>query len=129
MQCAREIEVDHRDEEQLLGVGETQVRALRSARREPILAVACYARLLLAAGRRYGPYAARADLPLPKWRRDTPTCCDRYVRTCGQMHSRRSKEISPTRMKSDASSDEAMYGGAPMRCQGFLPALLLTWLP
>lgn len=66
------IEVNHRDEKQLLGVGEAQVRTPRSARREPVFAVACYAKLLLAAAGRYGPDATQANLPLPKWRRNLP---------------------------------------------------------
>jgi hypothetical protein len=68
------IEVDHRDEKQLVGVGEAQVRAPDSARREPIFAVACYAKLLLAAAQLYGPAATQANLPLPKWRRNRPDC-------------------------------------------------------
>jgi hypothetical protein len=68
------IEVDHRDEKQLVGVGEAQVRAPYSARREPVFAVACYAKLLLAGTQRYGPDATQADLPLPKWRRNRPDC-------------------------------------------------------
>jgi hypothetical protein len=66
------IEVDHRDEKQLLGVGEARVRAPDAARREPIFAVACYAKLLLAAAQLYGPDATQANLPLPKWRRNRP---------------------------------------------------------
>jgi len=66
------IEVDHRDEKQLVGVGQAQVRSPDSARREPIFAVACYAKLLLAAAQRYGPAATQANLPLPKWRRNRP---------------------------------------------------------
>ena len=68
------IEVDHRDEKQLIGVGQAQVRAPDSARREPIFAVACYAKLLLAAAQLYGPSATQANLPLPKWRRNRPDC-------------------------------------------------------
>jgi hypothetical protein len=68
------IEVDHRDEKQLVGVGEAQVRSPYSARREPIFAVSCYAKLLLAGAQRYGPDATQADLPLPKWRRHKPEC-------------------------------------------------------
>jgi hypothetical protein len=64
------IEVDHRDEKQLVGVGEAQVRVPNSARREPIFAVACYSKLLLAAAQQYGPNATRENLPLPKWRRN-----------------------------------------------------------
>jgi hypothetical protein len=68
------IEVDHRDEKQLVGVGEAQVRSPYSARREPIFAVACYSKLLLAGAQRYGPDATQANLPLPKWRRNKPDC-------------------------------------------------------
>ena len=68
------IEVDHRDEKQLIGVGQAQVRAPDSARRQPIFAVACYAKLLLAAAQLYGPAATQANLPLPKWRRNRPDC-------------------------------------------------------
>jgi hypothetical protein len=68
------IEVNHRDEKQLVGAGEAQVRTAHSARRGPIFAVACYAKLLLAAAQRYGPNATQADLPLPKWRRHKSNC-------------------------------------------------------
>lgn len=67
-----EIEVNHRDEKQLMGVGEAQVRSPDSARRQPIFAVACYAKLLLAAARQYGPNATQANLPLPRWRLNRP---------------------------------------------------------
>jgi len=63
-----QIELDHRDEKQLIGVGQAQVRNRDAARREPAFAVACYAKLLLAGAKVYGRDATRADLPLPKWR-------------------------------------------------------------
>ena len=66
------IEVNHRDEKQLVGVGEAQVRSPYAARREPIFGVACYAKLLLAGAQRYGPDATQARLPLPKWRQKSP---------------------------------------------------------
>jgi DDE superfamily endonuclease len=64
-----DIEVNHRDEKSLLGVGDAQVRAPLSVTRNPQFAVALYALLLLASIRAYG--ATRTDdyLPLPKWRR------------------------------------------------------------
>ncbi|MBU0717952.1 MAG: hypothetical protein KJ749_06865, partial [Planctomycetes bacterium] len=37
-----EIEVNHRDEKQIIGVGEAQVRGARSVERQPAFAVACY---------------------------------------------------------------------------------------
>jgi hypothetical protein len=62
-----DIEVNHRDEKQLIGVGEAQVRSPQSVGRQPALAVASYAILLLAAARVYGTQTPRGRLPLPKW--------------------------------------------------------------
>ena len=44
-----DIEVNHRDEKQLIGVGQAQVWSRQSVDRQPALAVASYAYLLLAA--------------------------------------------------------------------------------
>ncbi len=46
-----DIEVNHRDEKQIIGVGEAQVRAAQSVERQPALAVARDSILLLAAAR------------------------------------------------------------------------------
>lgn len=62
-----DIEVNHRDEKQIIGVGEAQVRAAQSVDRQPALAVASYAILLLAATRAYDRDTPRGRLPLPKW--------------------------------------------------------------
>lgn len=62
-----DIEVNHRDEKQLIGVGQAQVRSPRSVERQPALAVVSYAYLLLAAARVYGTDTPRGCLPLPKW--------------------------------------------------------------
>jgi hypothetical protein len=62
-----DIEVNHRDEKQIIGLGEAQVRAARSVDRQPALAVASYAILLLAAARVFGNDTPRGRLPLPKW--------------------------------------------------------------
>lgn len=66
------VEVNHRDEKQIVGVGEAQVRAPRSADRQPAFAVAAYAALLLAATRAYGVDAEHGSLPLPKWQARQP---------------------------------------------------------
>ena len=63
-----DVEVNHRDEKQLTGVGEAQVRATESVERQPAFAVASYAMLLLAGARAFGIDAVQASLPLPKWR-------------------------------------------------------------
>ena len=67
-----DIEVNHRDEKQIIGVGEAQVRAPRSVDRQPALAVASYSILLLAAARVFGTDTPRGRLPLPKWQSKRP---------------------------------------------------------
>ena len=67
-----DIEVNHRDEKQIIGVGEAQVRAPESVERQPALAVASYSILLLAAARAYGMDTPRGRLPLPKWQSKRP---------------------------------------------------------
>ena len=67
-----DIEVNHRDEKQIIGVGQAQVRSERSVERQPALAVASYAMLLLAAEQAFGQRAASEALPLPKWQRRIP---------------------------------------------------------
>lgn len=62
-----EIEVNHRDEKQLIGVGQAQVRSIQSAARVPGFAVACYSMLLLAAAHAYGLTASSPISDLPKW--------------------------------------------------------------
>ncbi len=58
-----EVELNFRDEKTLLGVGEAQVRTPAAVETVPLLIVAAYAFLLLAAT------AARpSTLPLPRWR-------------------------------------------------------------
>jgi len=66
-----DIEVNFRDEKQLLGVGQAQVRIAPSVERVPQLIVAAYAMLLLAAKRAFGAYGIPDLLPPPKWRRGT----------------------------------------------------------
>lgn len=63
-----QIEVNHRDEKDLLGVGQAQVRSLQSIPRHPAFAVACYSLALLAALRTFGPGRTSDYLSLPKWR-------------------------------------------------------------
>ncbi|HZD94839.1 MAG TPA: transposase, partial [Candidatus Sulfotelmatobacter sp.] len=65
-----QIEVNHRDEKDLLGVGQAQVRSLQSVPRHPALVVASYSLLLLAALRSSGPGRTDHYLVQPKWRRN-----------------------------------------------------------
>ena len=63
-----DIEVNHRDEKQIVGVGQAQVTCEESVDRQPAFAVANYSMLLLAAARAFGIEATHGTLPPPKWR-------------------------------------------------------------
>lgn len=63
-----DIEVNHRDEKTLLGVGEAQVRNPLSAWSIPASAVAAYAMLHVAAVHAYGWAGKPNVIPPPKWR-------------------------------------------------------------
>ena len=73
-----QIEVNHREEKDTLGVGNAQVRSERSVPRQPAFVVAMYAMLLLASMRAYGPERTSDYLPPPKWARHSkrPSCLD-----------------------------------------------------
>jgi hypothetical protein len=73
-----QIEINHREEKDTLGVGQAQVRSALSVPRQPAFAVASYSALLLAALLAFGPGRSSACAPLPKWRRnaDRPSCLD-----------------------------------------------------
>jgi len=66
-----QIEVNNRDEKDLLGVGQAQVRNEHSVPRHPALAVASYSLLLLAALQSFGPGRSHDYHPLPTWRKDS----------------------------------------------------------
>jgi hypothetical protein len=72
------IEVNHRDEKEILGVGEAQVWNEKSVSKVPALLVAMYSWLLLAGLKCYGPTRTEVYEPLPKWRRGAkrPSCLD-----------------------------------------------------
>jgi hypothetical protein len=72
------IEVNHRDEKEILGVGQAQVWNEQSVSKVPALLVAMYSWLLLAGLKCYGPTRTAVYEPLPKWRRGAkrPSCLD-----------------------------------------------------
>ena len=77
--CDRwQIEVNHREEKDTLGVGQAQVRARDSVCRQPAFVVAAYSALLLASLLAYGPGRGQTYEPLPRWRRRAPrpSCLD-----------------------------------------------------
>lgn len=73
-----QIEVNHRDEKDTLGVGQAQLWNPIAVPKQPVLAVAAYSALLLAALRAFGAERGAVYAPLPKWRRHAhrPSCLD-----------------------------------------------------
>jgi hypothetical protein len=73
-----QIEVNHREEKDTLGVGQAQLWNPRGVPRQPVLVVAAYSALLLAALQAFGPARGPAYAALPKWRRHAkrPSCLD-----------------------------------------------------
>lgn len=66
-----QIEVNHRDEKDILGVGQAQVWATQAVPRQPALAVAAYSMLLLAALREFGPGRTDNYVLQPRWRKQS----------------------------------------------------------
>lgn len=64
-----DIEVNHRDEKQLIGIGQAQVRSLQSVERQPAFAVASYAMRLVAASQAFPDPGTDTLLAAPKWRK------------------------------------------------------------
>jgi hypothetical protein len=73
-----QIEVNHREEKDTLGVGQAQLWNVTSVPKQPVLAVAAYSALLLASLKAFGAERGEAYAELPKWRRSArrPSCLD-----------------------------------------------------
>jgi hypothetical protein len=73
-----QIEVNHREEKDTLGVGQAQLWNETAVPKQPVLAVASYSALLLAALKAFGPHRTSAYAQLPRWRRNArrPSCLD-----------------------------------------------------
>lgn len=73
-----QIEVNHREEKDTLGVGQAQLWNPTAVPKQPPLAVAAYSALLLAALKTFGPQRSAAYAPLPRWRKKAarPSCLD-----------------------------------------------------
>ena len=73
-----QIEVNHREEKDTIGVGQAQLWNVVSVPKQPVLAVASYSALLLASLLAFGAERGTAYAPLPKWRRKAkrPSCLD-----------------------------------------------------
>lgn len=64
-----QIEVNHREEKDTLGVGQAQLWNFTAVPKQPALAVASYSALLLASLQAFGAERGKAYAELPKWRR------------------------------------------------------------
>jgi hypothetical protein len=64
-----QIEVNHREEKDTLGVGQAQLWNSTSVPKQPVLAVAAYSALLLASLQAFGAERGEVYAQLPKWRR------------------------------------------------------------
>ena len=73
-----QIEVNHREEKDTLGIGQAQLWNFSSVPKQPVLAVASYSALLLASLSAFGAERGSAYAPLPRWRRKArrPSCLD-----------------------------------------------------
>lgn len=73
-----QIEVNHREEKDTLGVGQAQLWNVTSVPKQPVLSVAAYSALLLASLEAFGAERGEAYAALPKWRRHArrPSCLD-----------------------------------------------------
>ena len=63
-----QIEVNHREEKDTLGVGQAQLRNVIAVPKQPAFAVASYSALLLASLQAFGAERGAAYAALPKWR-------------------------------------------------------------
>jgi hypothetical protein len=73
-----QIEVNHREEKDTLGVGQAQLWNFSSVPKQPVLAVASYSALILASLLAFGAERGSAYAELPRWRRNArrPSCLD-----------------------------------------------------
>lgn len=73
-----QIEVNHREEKDTLGVGQAQLWNPKAVPKQPPLAVAAYSALLLAALKTFGAQRGTPYAPLPRWRKKAlrPSCLD-----------------------------------------------------
>lgn len=73
-----QIEVNHREEKDTLGIGQAQLWNPDAVPKQPALSVAAYSALLLASLLTFGAERGTAYATLPKWRRHAhrPSCLD-----------------------------------------------------
>ena len=80
--------MNHREEKDTLGVGQAQLWNVVSVPKQPVLVVAAYSALLLAALLAFGADRTDVYAKLPKWRRRAkrPSCLDLVTLLRQEMH-------------------------------------------
>jgi hypothetical protein len=73
-----QIEVNHREEKDTLGIGQAQLWNPIGVPKQPALVVAAYSAIMLAALKTFASQRTAAYASLPKWRRSAkrPSCLD-----------------------------------------------------
>jgi len=91
-----QVEVNFRDEKDVFGVGQAQVRASKSVARQPAFSVATYSLLLLAGLKHFGPGRSHRLLTLPKWRKHSqrPSILDYISLLRKEVHETRGSTCS-----------------------------------
>jgi len=111
-----DIEVNHRDEKTILGVGQAQVRNENSVENIPATAVAAYAMLLVAALKAYGKGGKPTAIPPAKWR-----CPSKKIRPSTQdLLNELRRELWAKAVRSEHLSDfmnAALNRTKPIKCE------------
>jgi hypothetical protein len=111
-----DIEVNHRDEKQLIGVGQAQVRSPHSADGLPPFAVLSYSFLLIAAALRFGLAATNLTLPRSKWQRSPPLKLhERQPRLSTQQILDHFRQALPPKMDRSARPNYAHFASSVAR--------------
>jgi hypothetical protein len=95
-----QIEVNHREEKDTLGVGQAQLWNVTAVPKQPVLTVASYSALLLASLQAFGAQRVSVYAELPKWRRNArrPSCLDLITLLRKEM-TQQSQLIAPLGLK------------------------------
>jgi hypothetical protein len=95
-----QIEVNHREIKDTLGIGQAQLRSTRSVPRQPAMLVAAYSALLLAGIQVCGDMRLDVFPALPKWRRHArrPSCLDLVTLLRQQVASATGSSAFPCRI-------------------------------
>lgn len=99
-----QIEVNHREEKDTLGIGQAQVRSKNSVPRQPAFVVAAYSALLLAGILCFEDKRDENFMPLPLWRRRAkrPSCLDLIQLLRKELSEKKEVDLSDCILKAAA---------------------------